>query len=336
MRFISNVQPRVADYNSRMSDPAMNPPPPPPPAQPETIPPALLSHLDAQSRLTTGFLCGSCSYNLVGLVYTAACPECGTPLLKSLAQRTLALADPRWLRTVGRGLHWFCVAIVVWVVLRLGGGAIGTVSRLGTPTWAGLVALLSIVPSLILLYAVWNMTLPEPALQGAPATAHHKDRRDDIWRQVARLVLVLAGVISVVPELILGVLLLAEGASFNQWGALPMSLLAGSGCLPPMLMLGGLMALVRYLTGLAERIPGSNLPRLLMALLVILPTSALLGPGLLAVGFIVGFAGGPNFWAGAIVAVGGLLTLGFLLAMVMLVSLPWRLGNQFRAMADRL
>ena len=60
-------------------------------------------------------LCVHCGYNLRGLSTDRKCPECGTPIAKSLRGDLLSSADPDWLRRLHRGQLYIVVGIVVFL-----------------------------------------------------------------------------------------------------------------------------------------------------------------------------------------------------------------------------
>lgn len=62
--------------------------------------------LDAQARLATDLPCIACGYNLRAADPAGNCPECGTPLDRSLRPDLLLMADPLWLRRILSGLNW--------------------------------------------------------------------------------------------------------------------------------------------------------------------------------------------------------------------------------------
>ena len=55
-------------------------------------------------RVTHELSCARCGYILRGLAASGACPECGEAIETSLKGNLLRAADPRWLKTVSRGV----------------------------------------------------------------------------------------------------------------------------------------------------------------------------------------------------------------------------------------
>ncbi|MCC7409816.1 MAG: hypothetical protein IT442_17250 [Phycisphaeraceae bacterium] len=90
------------------------------------MPPAI--PLDPQGRLDADIACVHCGYNLRAADPAANCPECGTPLDRSLRPDILLLADPTWLKRVLSGLGWVRWGVfgivslstfnLIWLLLR--------------------------------------------------------------------------------------------------------------------------------------------------------------------------------------------------------------------------
>jgi hypothetical protein len=63
-----------------------------------------MEHPDANPDvISTDWICVGCGYNLRGLGRSGRCPECNTPIARSLRMARLANSDPRWLALVRDG-----------------------------------------------------------------------------------------------------------------------------------------------------------------------------------------------------------------------------------------
>lgn len=62
-------------------------------------------------------ICVQCSYAIVGLVAGGHCPECGTPLERSLRGRWLRYGSPEYLARIRRGILIVLITLVAQVVL---------------------------------------------------------------------------------------------------------------------------------------------------------------------------------------------------------------------------
>ncbi len=112
--------------------------------------------------------CKHCGYNLRGLNVDRVCPECGTPVGKSVLGDQLRFSDPSWVRNIAKGVNvilWSVVAgillgvfsvVVSMVVLGSSGGA-----STGLMT---VFEMLTALPALIYVVGVWLITEPEPSV----------------------------------------------------------------------------------------------------------------------------------------------------------------------------
>jgi hypothetical protein len=71
--------------------------------------------------VATDTLCVRCSYNLKGLPPTGNCPECGTPVERSLRGDRLIYSDADYLRKLTNGSAWIVTAIALDCLLYVGG-----------------------------------------------------------------------------------------------------------------------------------------------------------------------------------------------------------------------
>lgn len=106
--------------------------------------------------------CIRCGYNLRELSPDGRCPECGTPIHRSIHGDLLSAADPAWLTRVSRGLTLVYAAVVTFlasiVLLFLVGGR-GVMVVLDTV--AEILALLAVI---LLLLGILGLTTPDPRM----------------------------------------------------------------------------------------------------------------------------------------------------------------------------
>jgi hypothetical protein len=111
--------------------------------------------------------CVHCGYNLRGLTRDNFCPECGTPIARSIFGNQLRYADPQWLERLcfGTSLKLWNILIVILVVV---GDAV--IAAVGLPPSLRMV--LGLIGSALGLWAAFLITTPEPrvALQENPIT----------------------------------------------------------------------------------------------------------------------------------------------------------------------
>ncbi|UCG15199.1 MAG: hypothetical protein JSV19_07865 [Phycisphaerales bacterium] len=110
-----------------------------------------------QMQISEDTPCVQCGYNLRGLTQDKSCPECGTPIARSVLGDQLRYADPQWLERLRFGTSlklWnILIAIVIGAVAAIIGG-------LGLPQ--ALVELLALVGAGLGLWAAFLITTPEP------------------------------------------------------------------------------------------------------------------------------------------------------------------------------
>ena len=120
--------------------------------------------LQAPEEITYNLTCTRCGYNLRGLTPDKVCPECATPITRSLDRNLLRYADPNWLNKLRLG-----TALMLFVPVAFALAAPWTASVMNIRV--GVLALCSIGVGLAL-WAIFRVTTPEPsiALDDAPAT----------------------------------------------------------------------------------------------------------------------------------------------------------------------
>ncbi len=103
--------------------------------------------------------CVQCGYNLRGLTQDKACPECGTPIARSVFGDQLRYADPQWLHKLRFGTSLKLWNILIgWVIV------IGTAIIMAVGLSQTFVALLALVGAGIGLWATFLITTPEPSV----------------------------------------------------------------------------------------------------------------------------------------------------------------------------
>ncbi|NUQ47946.1 MAG: hypothetical protein HUU22_18175, partial [Phycisphaerae bacterium] len=114
--------------------------------------------------------CRKCGYNLRGLNPDRICPECATPVGRSIRGEYLRFADPDWVETMASGMNWIVTGLFVGFALGCAGG--GTVAALAATRGAGVVEsevtmlILSgagVMGALISLVGYWRVTTPDPS-----------------------------------------------------------------------------------------------------------------------------------------------------------------------------
>lgn len=207
--------------------------------------PAMLPGIavDSQGSLAEDIPCRRCGYNLRGLAPAGTCPECGTPVGRSLIGDLLRYCDPRWVTQVSEGMSVLMLAVMAALV----GGcvlgiALGAANAFSGPVFTGQGLAhqgLRILVAVLALLGAWRCTLPEP---GRPTT-----ERDPRSRRLAGAFLVAA----------LG--LLVFEAVISQ--GLPVSARSVLGSVQSGVAACGYVALLAYAQTLAMRIPDEQLTR---------------------------------------------------------------------------
>ncbi|MCH8880727.1 MAG: serine/threonine protein kinase, partial [Planctomycetes bacterium] len=117
------------------------------------------------ARSPEHLLCIHCGYNLRGLATDGLCPECGTPIHRSIHGDLLSGADPAWLTRVSRGVTLIYAAVVtclasivllILLILGVRGPAVYTVEAVG--------AFLTLLGAILLLLGILGLTTPDPRL----------------------------------------------------------------------------------------------------------------------------------------------------------------------------
>jgi Flp pilus assembly protein TadD len=109
--------------------------------------------------ITANVQCVRCGYNLRGLTPEKICPECGTPVGRSVHSNLLRYSDPHWLGKLRLG-----AALVLWnivIAILLGGAAI-TFTLWRFPPMAEAIG--SSIAAALVLWAIILVTTREPRI----------------------------------------------------------------------------------------------------------------------------------------------------------------------------
>lgn len=202
--------------------------------------------LDQDGRVNEDISCRRCGYNLRGLLLNGRCPECATPVGRSIQGDLLQFSDPRWVGQLASGMNWLLVSIVIGVVAPCLVSIVANTIILPQPVLAifmtGLSqpvsAILMIGLGVIPLVGYWKVTTPDPAEPEEPGMNARKLTR---FTQVA---------------------------GFCLWPLKDFSRLAGLhfimitlNFVGPVIGIVGFFAVFRYARRLAIRIPDNTLAR---------------------------------------------------------------------------
>lgn len=161
--------------------------------------------LGSDGRLDEDIHCRDCGYNLRGQSLEGSCPECGTPVERSLASDHLRFANDDWLRSLYTGASFLAIGTLCLIPLSCVIGGIGSAFSGLSPSPSGfgsglnssamlaegISSLLSAIAGLIVSgYGTWKLCQPEPgAILGTPS--------DSAARAIARWTVLPANAISV-------------------------------------------------------------------------------------------------------------------------------------------
>lgn len=209
----------------------------------------------SDTPLFSSLRCLSCGYDLAGLPESGRCPECASPIERSLRGNLLRFASSAYLRTLRTGATLVLVASLLYVfdwIPRLTIGAIFL--WLGVNLSDALGAALNISALAAMLFGWWMLSTPDPAFVGLD------DSRD--WRVRLRWLLPFAATIILCNAIARFVFAGSLGASntFTS-GPVSISLSYGEllGWLSRLLHTLVIFAGLKYISALSLRVPSRHL-----------------------------------------------------------------------------
>ena len=75
----------------------------------------VLPSVDAAGNVISDSPCRKCGHNLRGLSINGRCPECASPVGLSIHGDLLRFSDPKWVRTLQRGVRFIILSIAIIV-----------------------------------------------------------------------------------------------------------------------------------------------------------------------------------------------------------------------------
>ncbi|MCP4247116.1 MAG: serine/threonine protein kinase [bacterium] len=206
----------------------------------------------ALRRIDDDLPCVGCGYNLRGQTRGSLCPECATPIRRSMTGDLLTGADVEWLQRVCRGqsaINTACLSGLLLLLLVVGLVFVAAADLVSASLEARLLQVLGwlpLVPAVLLLVGTLGVTALDPRLT--------LTEQPLALRRLVRWAAVLT--VAAVP-LMQGIWLILRGV-----GASTAALHAVHVVMNPVfavIALGTLISACSYLAGLAARIPDANL-----------------------------------------------------------------------------
>jgi hypothetical protein len=155
----------------------------------DTAAPSLPAIVDADRP------CIRCGYSLRGLPSTGPCPECATPVQRSLMGDLLFYSDPAYVATLRRGTTATIVTLCLVLALTFGGGVL----RSALPGAAPFVPYAGLAVYTLFALAWWWLTTPD----AGQLTENKGERPRRVVRLCMLALLAVKALNIVLPELIL-------------------------------------------------------------------------------------------------------------------------------------
>lgn len=240
---------------------------------------------DAYPEQIPAINCVICSYNLEGLSQDGLCPECGTPVERSISGDELVSSSPNYVQSLRKGSFLIIAAIVVYLLNFVVSMVLAFTTTLANPSAAQTFGALDVVSTLVNFIAAvmtligwWFFSAPDPRLSGVHAGS------------TARLWVRIAITAQAVLTLISMVLTVWIAATMNNTNTIPLALATA-------MMLIGLINFVAtgvwffasmlYLRWMAPRIPNAKVYKRAKTLMWLGPLLVTVGALCLMIGPLV-------------------------------------------------
>lgn len=122
-------------------------------------------HMDGRGRIAQDLACVRCGYNLRGLAPEGRCPECGTPIGRSVRGNLLQYSDPNWVERIARGMTWVVAAIGAQILFAIAEGYLTNLLRVFGVTVGQSETVFQILRQageLVMLGGFWQATVADP------------------------------------------------------------------------------------------------------------------------------------------------------------------------------
>ena len=127
--------------------------------------------MDHSGDISADLPCQRCQYNLRGLSPDGRCPECFTPVSRSVHRDLLRYAEPEYVKKLARGSRWILRGVTVGLICLIGSFVLGLVASLsGVGGFAEdllivlvlIAAIVFVLAFIAVVWGIWCLTVPQP------------------------------------------------------------------------------------------------------------------------------------------------------------------------------